>query len=40
MIYEGPAAYSSLVMLKNKTIGLLYERGKASPYEEIVFASW
>ena len=40
VIYEGPAAYSSLVMLKNKTIGLLYERGKASPYEEIVFASW
>jgi sialidase-1 len=36
--HEGPAAYSSLVALPDRTIGLLYERGDRSPYESITFA--
>jgi sialidase-1 len=40
VIHEGPAAYSSLVMLKNKTIGLLYEHGKSRAYEQITFANF
>ncbi len=38
LVYEGPSAYSSLAVLRDGTIGLLYERGTANPYEEIVFA--
>jgi sialidase-1 len=38
VIHEGPAAYSSLVVLPDKTIGLLFERGDRSPYERITFA--
>jgi sialidase-1 len=37
-IHDGPAAYSSLVVLDDLSIGLLYERGTASPYERITFA--
>ena len=40
VIHEGPAAYSSLVLLKNKTIGLLYERGEKRAYEQITFAAF
>jgi sialidase-1 len=39
-VYDGPAAYSSLVELKKRgrgQAGLLYERGDKSPYERIVF---
>jgi sialidase-1 len=36
-IYAGPSAYSSLALLKGRTVGLLYERGEKSPYEKIVF---
>lgn len=32
------AAYSDLVYLGDKTIGVLYERGEKTPYEQIVFA--
>jgi sialidase-1 len=37
VLHEGPAAYSSLVMIGSKTAGLLYERGQQSPYERISF---
>jgi len=32
------AAYSSLVVLPDMALGLLFERGDRSPYERIVFA--
>jgi sialidase-1 len=38
VIHEGPAAYSSLVVLRDMSIGLLFERGDRSPYERITFA--
>lgn len=37
-LHEGPAAYSSLAVLADGTIGCLYERGREHPYEEIIFA--
>jgi sialidase-1 len=36
-VHEGPAAYSSLVVLPDRSIGLLFERGDRSPYERITF---
>ena len=49
VVHDGPAAYSSLVVLPDlsaagpraeadHTIGLLFERGVSSPYERITFA--
>lgn len=38
-IYAGPAAYSSLALLPDGTLGLLYERGQRGPYETITFVS-
>src|SRR5262249_35882504 len=38
VIHEGPAAYSSLVALPDRSIGVLFERGERSPYERITFA--
>jgi len=38
LVYAGPSAYSSLTVLKDGTIGLLYERGTANAYQEIEFA--
>jgi sialidase-1 len=38
VIHEGPAAYSSLVVLPDLSVGVLFERGARSPYEKIVFA--
>lgn len=35
---RGPAAYSSLVVAADLSIGLLFEGGAASPYETIAFA--
>jgi sialidase-1 len=40
VVHEGPAAYSSLVDLGGNRAGLLYERGEAGPYEEIVWTGW
>ena len=37
-VHAGPSAYSNLVELNGKTVGLLYERGDAGPYERITFA--
>jgi len=39
-IYDGPAAYSCLTVLPDKTIGLLYERGEKRPYETIAFCTF
>ena len=38
VLHEGPAAYSSLVVLQDNSIGVLFERGVSSPYERITFA--
>ena len=38
VVHEGPAAYSSLVALPDRAIGLLFERGDRGPYERITFA--
>jgi sialidase-1 len=38
VIYDGPAAYSSLVVTRDGLIGVLFERGERSPYEKITFA--
>jgi sialidase-1 len=37
-IHAGPAAYSCLAVLPDKSVGCLYERGEKSPYERIVIA--
>jgi len=37
VVHDGPAAYSSLVALRDGSIGLLFERGDRSPYERITF---
>jgi len=37
-LHAGPAAYSSLAVLPDGTIGCLYERGAKGPYEGIAFA--
>ncbi len=34
----GPSAYSSLAVLRDGTVGLLYENGSSNPYERITFA--
>ena len=38
VLHEGPAAYSCLTVLPDRTIGCLYERGGKNPYETIAFA--
>jgi sialidase-1 len=38
VVHEGPAAYSTMAVLPDGTIGLLYERGDKSPYEKITFS--
>lgn len=38
VIHEGPSAYSSLAVLRDGAIGLLYERGERGAYERITFA--
>jgi sialidase-1 len=38
VIHDGPAAYSSLVVLPDRSIGVLFERGTRLPYETISFA--
>ena len=37
-LYPGPAAYSDLVELDNGSAGILYERGRLSPYEAVSFS--
>jgi len=38
VIYPGPSSYSCLTVLKDGTIGLLYENGRKSAYEKLTFA--
>ncbi|CAM04403.1 neuraminidase [Saccharopolyspora erythraea NRRL 2338] len=38
IVHWGPSGYSDLTAIDEDTIGLLYERGKGNPYEEIVLA--
>jgi sialidase-1 len=38
VVHDGPAAYSSLVVLPDGTIGVLFERGDRSPYERLTLA--
>lgn len=38
LLHAGPAAYSCLVVLPDRTIGCLYERGEKGPYETLTFA--
>ncbi|HWI58408.1 MAG TPA: sialidase family protein, partial [Bacillota bacterium] len=37
-LHAGPAAYSSLAVLPDRTIACLYESGEANPYQRIVLA--
>ncbi len=37
-IYAGPAAYSTVIPLRDGNIGVLYERGEKNPAERITFA--
>ncbi len=37
-LHEGPAAYSCLAVLADKSIGCLYECGRTNAYEKISFA--
>lgn len=39
-LHEGPAAYSCLAVLADRTIACLYERGDKGAYEKITFASF
>jgi hypothetical protein len=38
VVHDGPAAYSSLAVLPDRSIGLLFERGQRSPYEKITLS--
>ena len=38
VVHQGPASYSSLAVLRNRTAGLLYERGFQHLREMITFA--
>ena len=40
VIYNGPAAYSSMAVLPDGNIGILYERGVNSPYETVTFTTF
>ena len=40
VLHPGPAAYSCLVALDERTAGCLYEAGEKRPYERIVFATF
>lgn len=37
ILYEGPSAYSDITKLRNGNVGCLFEAGKNSPYEGIVY---
>ena len=38
VVHAGPAAYSSIVVLPDRSVGVLFERGDRSPYDRITFA--
>lgn len=37
LVYPGPTAYSDMVMVDDKTLGLYYEYGEKNPYEKMGF---
>ena len=37
VIHPGPSAYSDMVFINNRKIGVYFEGGKKSPYEGIAF---
>ena len=37
VLFDGPAAYSSMTLLPDGSIGILYERGEDNPYQTVVF---
>ncbi len=40
VLHSGPSAYSDLTSVNSKTLGILYEGGRVSPYEGIVFTTF
>jgi len=40
LLHAGPSAYSDLTVAAGGTILCVYERGRKSPYEQIVLARW
>ena len=40
LLWEGPAAYSSMAEMPKVQVGILYELGSARPYERITFSSF
>ncbi len=38
-IWDGPAAYSDLTVMRDGTLGILWEKGTEHPYQQIVFTS-
>ena len=40
VLHTGPSAYSDLTLINKNTLGCLYEGGKLSPYEGIVFTTF
>ena len=38
VIHAGPAAYSTVIVLRDGSLGVLYERGEKQPAERITFA--
>lgn len=38
ILHAGPAAYSTVIGLRDGSLGVLYERGGTQPYEKITFA--
>jgi sialidase-1 len=40
VLHTGPSAYSDLAAAADGTILCVYERGRKSPYEQIVLARW
>ena len=37
LLHDGPSAYSDLTLLMNGKLGCLFEAGKSTPYQGIVF---
>ncbi|HRI88020.1 MAG TPA: sialidase family protein [Candidatus Hydrogenedentes bacterium] len=40
VLHDGPAAYSSMAVLADGQIGILYERGDDTPYRKVTFAKF
>lgn len=40
VLHSGPSAYSDLTLINKNTLGCIYEGGKLSPYEGIVFTTF